>query len=156
MHCLVHWIHVLPCVFDTRTALCVRYTYRLVCLIHILPCMFLIHGLPCVFLIHGLPYVLNSTCIALCIEYMYCFVCLIHVLPLCVCICSGGCGRTGTFITISILLERLKTEGVVDVFHTVRGLRLQRPKLVQSVVSWHILYCKKHHNHAIWSWEKIT
>jgi len=49
--------------------------------------------------------------------------------------CSGGCGRTGTFITVSILLERLKTEGVVDVFHTVRGLRLQRPGMVQSVVS---------------------
>ena len=48
--------------------------------------------------------------------------------------CSGGNGRTGTFIAISNLLERLKTEGVVDVFHTVRTLRLQRPGLVQTVV----------------------
>ena len=48
---------------------------------------------------------------------------------------SGGTGRTGTFIAVSILLERLKTEGVVDVFHTVRALRLQRPGMVQSVVS---------------------
>jgi len=76
--------------------------------------------------------------------YTYCLVCLIHILPcvfdkrtaLCVCMCSGGCGRTGTFITVSILLEQLKTEKVVDVFHTVRGLRLQRPGMVQTVVSW--------------------
>ena len=49
--------------------------------------------------------------------------------------CSGGAGRTGTFIAISILLERLKTEGVVDVFQTVRKLRLQRQGSVQTVVS---------------------
>ena len=55
---------------------------------------------------------------------------------------SAGTGRTGTFIAVSILLERLKTEGVVDVFHTVRALRLQRPNMVQTVVSivyiWHM------------------
>ncbi len=50
-------------------------------------------------------------------------------------VCSGGTGRTGTFIATSILLERLKTEGVVDVFHTARTLRLQRPGMVQTVVS---------------------
>ena len=50
--------------------------------------------------------------------------------------CSGGSGRTGTFIAISILLERLKTEGVVDVYHTGRTLRLQRPGLIQTVVSF--------------------
>lgn len=48
---------------------------------------------------------------------------------------SGGCGRTGTYIAVSILLERLKTEGVVDVFQTARTLRLQRPSMIQSVVS---------------------
>ena len=50
-------------------------------------------------------------------------------------VCSGGCGRTGTYIAVSILIERLKTEGVVDVFQTVRRLRLQRPGMVASVVS---------------------
>jgi protein tyrosine phosphatase len=50
--------------------------------------------------------------------------------------CSGGTGRTGTFLAISNLLERLKSEGVVDVFHTVRALRLQRRGLVQIVVSF--------------------
>ena len=48
--------------------------------------------------------------------------------------CSGGTGRTGTFIAVSVLLEKLKTEGVVDVFQTVRTLRLQRPGMVQTAV----------------------
>lgn len=39
------------------------------------------------------------------------------------------------FAAIDILLERLKTEGVVDVFQTVRALRLQRPSMVQTIVS---------------------
>ena len=64
-------------------------------------------------------------------------VCMLHI-----CTHSGGCGRTGTFIAVSILLERLKTEGVVDVFNTVRSLRLQRPSMVQSVVRHHLVnYC---------------
>ena len=49
--------------------------------------------------------------------------------------CSGGSGRTGTYIAISILLDRLKVEGVVDVFQTVRVLRLQRMNMVQTLVS---------------------
>ena len=36
---------------------------------------------------------------------------------------------------MSILIERLKTEGVVDVFQTVRKLRMQRPGMVASPVS---------------------
>ena len=61
---------------------------------------------------------------------------MIRSLWMCVSIapCSAGCGRTGTFIANSILLERLKTEGVVDVFHTARALRLQRPGMIQTVV----------------------
>ena len=48
--------------------------------------------------------------------------------------CSDGCGRTGSFIAMCLLIDRLKTEGVVDIFQTVRGLRLQRPEMVRSVV----------------------
>ena len=47
---------------------------------------------------------------------------------------SGGSGRTGTYIAISILLDRLKVEGVVDVFQTIRALRLQRMLMVQTLV----------------------
>ena len=49
--------------------------------------------------------------------------------------CSAGVGRTGVFITLSLVLERMQYEGVVDVFQTVRALRTQRPAMVQTEVS---------------------
>lgn len=51
-------------------------------------------------------------------------------------ICSAGVGRTGVFITLSIVLERMRYEGVVDMFQTVKMLRTQRPAMVQTEVSW--------------------
>nr|CAI5867396.1 unnamed protein product [Callosobruchus analis] len=45
--------------------------------------------------------------------------------------CSAGVGRTGVFITLSIVLERMQYEGVVDVFQTTRILRTQRPAMDQ-------------------------
>lgn len=57
--------------------------------------------------------------------------------------CSAGVGRTGVFITLSIVLERMQYEGVLDVFQTVRILRSQRPAMVQTEVSrYHILVLK--------------
>lgn len=47
---------------------------------------------------------------------------------------SAGVGRTGVFITLSIVLERMQYEGVVDVFQTARILRTQRPAMVQTEV----------------------
>lgn len=55
-----------------------------------------------------------------------------------VCTCltnSAGVGRTGVFITLSIVLERMRYEGVVDIFQTVKMLRTQRPATVQTEVS---------------------
>ncbi|KAG7229057.1 hypothetical protein INR49_013176, partial [Caranx melampygus] len=46
--------------------------------------------------------------------------------------CSAGVGRTGVFITLSIVLERMRYEGVVDLFQTVKTLRTQRPAMVQT------------------------
>ena len=50
-------------------------------------------------------------------------------------VCSSGVGRSGVFITLHITLERMKTEGLVDVFQTVKTLRIQRPAMVQTLVS---------------------
>jgi len=47
---------------------------------------------------------------------------------------SAGVGRTGVFVTLSIILERMRYEGVVDMFQTVKILRTQRPAMVQSEV----------------------
>ena len=48
---------------------------------------------------------------------------------------SNGCGRTGTFITIYTTLERIKTDGTVDVFQIVKSSRLQRANFVANTVS---------------------
>lgn len=47
---------------------------------------------------------------------------------------SGGVGRTGVFVSLSIVLERMQCEGVIDLFQTVRILRTQRPAMVQTEV----------------------
>lgn len=47
---------------------------------------------------------------------------------------SAGVGRTGVFIALSIALERMRFEGVVDLFQTVKTLRTQRPAMVQTEV----------------------
>lgn len=52
----------------------------------------------------------------------------------CVCPYSAGAGRTGTFCALSTVLERVKAEGILDVFQTVKSLRLQRPHMVQTLV----------------------
>ena len=59
----------------------------------------------------------------------------------CICVvvcCSMGVGRTGVFIALSIALERMRFEGVVDMFQTVRLLRTQRPAMVQTEVQLHL------------------
>ena len=56
-------------------------------------------------------------------------------------VCSSGAGRTGTFCAISTVLERVKAEGICDVFQVVKALRQQRPHMVQTLVRailrWH-------------------
>ena len=49
--------------------------------------------------------------------------------------CSDGVGRTGTFICIHSQLERLKTEGVIDFFQSIKSSRIQRAGLVPETVS---------------------
>ncbi|XP_036035391.1 receptor-type tyrosine-protein phosphatase F isoform X14 [Onychomys torridus] len=54
--------------------------------------------------------------------------------------CSAGVGRTGVFVTLSIALERMRYEGVVDMFQTVKTLRTQRPAMVQTEDQYQLCY----------------
>uniref|UniRef100_G3UF93 Receptor-type tyrosine-protein phosphatase F n=1 Tax=Loxodonta africana TaxID=9785 RepID=G3UF93_LOXAF len=54
--------------------------------------------------------------------------------------CSAGVGRTGVFVTLSIVLERMRYEGVVDMFQTVKTLRTQRPAMVQTEDQYQLCY----------------
>ena len=47
---------------------------------------------------------------------------------------SAGVGRTGTFITIDHVLEKVEKEGVVDIPGVIQDIRHQRMKMVQTLV----------------------
>ena len=57
------------------------------------------------------------------------------ILTVFVFVCSDGCGRSGAIAAIVFCIERLKVEGIVDVFQTVRMMRTQRPHVIRTVVS---------------------
>uniref|UniRef100_A0AC34GK64 Uncharacterized protein n=1 Tax=Panagrolaimus sp. ES5 TaxID=591445 RepID=A0AC34GK64_9BILA len=46
--------------------------------------------------------------------------------------CSAGIGRTGAFIAIDCMLERLRHENTVDIYECVTQLRAQRAYMVQT------------------------
>uniref|UniRef100_A0A1I8PP92 protein-tyrosine-phosphatase n=1 Tax=Stomoxys calcitrans TaxID=35570 RepID=A0A1I8PP92_STOCA len=54
--------------------------------------------------------------------------------------CSAGVGRTGTFIGLDIIMQRLKNESKINIYETVKKLRFQRMKMVQSLVQYTFLY----------------
>ncbi len=54
--------------------------------------------------------------------------------------CSAGVGRTGTFIVLDTMLERIKEQSSVNVYQTLQDIRLKRAKMVQTQVSVHAAY----------------
>jgi len=54
--------------------------------------------------------------------------------------CSDGVGRTGTYISIVNLLERLKSENQIDVLKTVKDIRDMRSAMVGNEAQYKYLY----------------
>lgn len=52
----------------------------------------------------------------------------------CYCSFSAGVGRSGTFIVIDAMLDRIKAEKTVDIFNYVAYLRSRRTAMVQTEV----------------------
>lgn len=48
--------------------------------------------------------------------------------------CSNGTGRSGAYVSIYAQIERMKVEGIVDLFQYIKLARLQRVNLVQTLV----------------------
>ncbi|CAB4015126.1 receptor-type tyrosine- phosphatase delta isoform X4 [Paramuricea clavata] len=54
--------------------------------------------------------------------------------------CSDGAGRTGTYIAISNLLERMKIEHAMDVFQAIKIIRGIRPQFVENAKQYEFCY----------------
>ncbi|XP_068677380.1 receptor-type tyrosine-protein phosphatase T-like isoform X2 [Montipora foliosa] len=54
--------------------------------------------------------------------------------------CSDGVGRSGTFCAILSIIERLKSEQVIDVFQSVKVIRVNRPKAVNYKAQYVFCY----------------
>ena len=48
--------------------------------------------------------------------------------------CSAGIGRSGTFITLDMMMQQMKDKSTLGVCRCVRYLRTQRMKMVQTRV----------------------
>ena len=55
-------------------------------------------------------------------------------------LCSGGVGRTGSFIALDILLQHIKDHDWVDVFGLACELRRHRDRMVETEVCYMMLY----------------
>ena len=55
--------------------------------------------------------------------------------------CSAGVGRTGTFIVIDSLLERMEKEKTVNVYEFLTNMRRKRIQMVQTQVGGRGLVC---------------
>ena len=49
--------------------------------------------------------------------------------------CSDGVGRSATVAAIMSAIEKVKTEQTVDIFQTIKLLRVKRPSAVTTWVS---------------------
>ena len=59
---------------------------------------------------------------------------------MCVCVSSDGVGRSGAFLCIHSQLERLKTEGEVDIFKYLKSARTKRIGLLSELVCYSVHY----------------
>ena len=50
--------------------------------------------------------------------------------------CSAGVGRTGTFIVLDSMLERMQAEENLNIYKFVRKIRIHRVLLVQTQVTF--------------------
>ena len=53
---------------------------------------------------------------------------------LCTSFVSDGMSRTGVFIAAMCEVERVKVEGEVDIFQTIKAMRKKRPHMVHNKV----------------------
>ena len=60
-------------------------------------------------------------------------------------------GRSGTFITLDTMLERLKERDDVNIFEFVTEMRTQRTQMVQALVSVYVMVRKMLFHSSMWA-----
>ena len=55
---------------------------------------------------------------------------------------SAGVGRTGTFMTLDTMMERLKERDDINIFEFITEMRTQRTQMVQALVSVYVMIRK--------------
>ena len=62
---------------------------------------------------------------------------MVHKLHITMCsFYSASVGRSATFCALKIVVEQVKTEGIIDVFYTVHTMRTRQPLSVRQIVSF--------------------
>ena len=56
--------------------------------------------------------------------------------------CSAGVGRTGTFIVLDTMLDRMEQDGMIHIYDCVTHIRKQRVLLVQTLVRLTLYICE--------------
>ena len=59
--------------------------------------------------------------------------------------CSAGVGRTGTFILLDAMMQQMRSEGSLSVYHFLRSMRGQRIMMVQTQVCQTPLHTQSMH-----------
>ncbi|CAF0843224.1 unnamed protein product [Didymodactylos carnosus] len=54
--------------------------------------------------------------------------------------CSAGVGRTGTYITIDAMIDKIEQEGKIDIYNFVMHMRKERSLMVQTVRQYVFIY----------------
>ncbi|XP_055884947.1 receptor-type tyrosine-protein phosphatase T-like isoform X2 [Biomphalaria glabrata] len=54
--------------------------------------------------------------------------------------CMNGASKSGVFVAVSLLLERLELDYEVDVYQTVKQIRINRPQLIENLEQYKFLY----------------
>ncbi|XP_012937090.1 receptor-type tyrosine-protein phosphatase T [Aplysia californica] len=54
--------------------------------------------------------------------------------------CMNGASKSGVFVAMSLLLERLDLDYEVDVYQTVKQIRINRPQFIENIEQYKFLY----------------
>jgi hypothetical protein len=52
-----------------------------------------------------------------------------------ICFLRDGCKRSGVFVALSLVLEKIEIDDEVDIFQVVRTMQIRRPEFFPNFVS---------------------